>query len=65
MLVVAIFSNVLMGYGSRRVKAGGALMMVLPLVYAITFLLLSDVDSPRGGIIRVAPHNLTRSLPPK
>ena len=67
MVAIAIFSNVLVGYGAHTIKAKSALMIVLPLVYAIAFLLIADIDSPRGGIIRVAPHNLTSlvdSLPP-
>jgi hypothetical protein len=33
-------------------------LLVLPTVIAIAFMLLSDLDSPRGGIIRVEPQNL-------
>jgi hypothetical protein len=33
--------------------------MVLPFVLAISFLLIADIESPRGGIIRVKPQNLT------
>jgi hypothetical protein len=32
--------------------------MVLPLVVSIAFLLIADIDSPRGGLIHVHPHNL-------
>jgi len=32
--------------------------MVLPLVVAISFFLIADIDSPRGGVIRVRPQNL-------
>ena len=35
------------------------LLPVLPLVVAISFLLIADIDSPRGGLIRVSPQNLT------
>jgi hypothetical protein len=68
MLAIATFSSVLVGYGLRSVKTEAALMMVLPLVYAIAFLLIADIDSPRGGIIHVEPQNLRsvlESLPPK
>jgi hypothetical protein len=30
----------------------------LPLVVAISFMLIADIDSPRGGLIRVQPQNL-------
>jgi hypothetical protein len=34
-------------------------MLVLPLVVSISFFLIADIDSPRGGVIRVQPQNLT------
>jgi hypothetical protein len=62
MLAIAICSNLLVGYGARNVNAGSTLLVVLPLVFAIAFLLIADIDSPRGGIIRVAPQNLSSLL---
>jgi hypothetical protein len=56
-VAIAVCCNLLMGFAARDVKAR-RLFMVLPVVLAIAFLLLSDLDSPRGGIIRVAPQNL-------
>lgn len=56
MFSIALFCNVMLGYGARRVD--GKLLMVLPLVVAISFLLISDIDSPRRGLIRVHPQNL-------
>jgi hypothetical protein len=58
MLAIAICSNVLVGFGARKVKAQGLLLLVLPLVVSIAFLLIADIDSPRGGLIRVSPQNL-------
>ncbi len=58
MISVAICSNVLIGYGARRVDGGGTRLMVLPLVLCIAFFLIADIDSPRRGIIRVHPQNL-------
>jgi len=54
--LIAIASNLLLGYGERR--KGALLLLVLPAVVAISFLLIADIDSPRGGIIRVLPHSL-------
>jgi hypothetical protein len=48
----------LLGYGSRNVKSERLLLMVLPLIVALSFLLIADIDSPRSGIIRVKPQNL-------
>ena len=56
--IIAICSNVMIGYGVRRAKAGSVLLLVLPLIVSISFLLIADIDSPRGGIIRVRPINL-------
>ncbi len=56
MFVIALFCNVMLGYGARKVDA--RLLMVLPLVVAISFLLISDIDSPRRGFIKVVPQNL-------
>ena len=46
----------LLGYGERRRSM--LLLLVLPVIISISFLLIADIDSPRGGIIRVHPHNL-------
>ncbi len=40
---------------------------LLPLVFSFSFALISDIDSPRGGMIRIQPQNLLSlagSLPP-
>ena len=56
---IAIFSNILLGYGARKLAAGSFLLMVLPLVVSISFFLVADIDSPRAGMIRVTAPNLT------
>ena len=58
MAVIAICCNLLIGYGAHNVKAGGVLRLVLPLVVSISFFLIADIDSPRGGLIHVNPQNL-------
>jgi hypothetical protein len=58
MVAIGIFSNLLLGYGARRAKAHELLLLVLPLVISIAFFLIADIDSPRGGVIRVHPQNL-------
>ena len=60
MAAIAICCSVLFGYSTRDVKAEGILLMVLPLVVSISFFLIADIDSPRGGVIRVNPKNLAR-----
>jgi hypothetical protein len=58
MVVIAICCNVLVGYGARAAATRAKLLMVLPLVVSISFLLIADIDAPRGGLIHVAPQNL-------
>jgi hypothetical protein len=62
MAAIAICSNLLLGYGARNAKGQIILHMVLPLVVSISFFLIADIDSPRGGIILINPHNLVNLL---
>jgi hypothetical protein len=56
MVLLAICCSLLLGYSAhRRVSL---LFTVLPLVVAIAFFLIADIDSPRRGVIRVHPQNL-------
>jgi hypothetical protein len=56
MFGIALFSNSLLGFGVRKVDL--RLLMIFPLVVAVSFFLIADIDSPRGGAIRVHPQNL-------
>jgi hypothetical protein len=56
MVIMAVFCNFLIGYGAR--KRGKIIFVVLPIVVAVSFFLIADIDSPRGGVIRVHPQNL-------
>jgi hypothetical protein len=57
MAAIALSCSLLIGYGARRSKF--FLFLVLPLVTSIAFFLIADIDSPRRGVIRVLPRNLT------
>jgi hypothetical protein len=61
MLMIGISCNLLIGYCVRRTGMEATVFLVLTLVVSISFFLIADIDSPRGGIIRVEPQNL-RSL---
>ena len=66
MMAIAISCNLLIGYGARTGGAKSGLLFILPLVVSISFLLIADIDSPRGGFIHIVPQNLVayrRSLP--
>jgi len=56
MTVIAVCCNMLLGYSAHHTER--RLSLALPIAVALSFLLISDIDSPRGGIIRVAPQNL-------
>ena len=58
MAAMAICSNLLVGFGAQNARAERILHLVLPLVVSISFLLIADIDSPRGGVILVNPQNL-------
>lgn len=55
-IVIAILSNFLVGYTAHR--RGTFLLLVLPLAVAISLFMIVDIDSPRGGYIRIGPQNL-------
>jgi len=66
MIVIAICCNLSVGYGMRGRKGKAVLLLVLPLFVSVALLLIADIDSPRGGFIRVPPENLinlSHSLP--
>jgi hypothetical protein len=58
MALIAFCSNVLVGYGAKSAGSHDVLLLILPLVVSIAFLLIADIDSPRGGLIHVYPQNL-------
>lgn len=54
----------LIGYRARRTD--WLAFMIVPIAVSVCFFLIADLDSPRGGAIRVAPANLSalsQSLP--
>ncbi|WP_404994320.1 hypothetical protein [Cupriavidus pauculus] len=57
MVVIAFLSTLMQGYGCRT-HSSKAVLFFLPLTVSLSLTLISDIDSPRGGLIRVAPQNL-------
>jgi len=53
---IAVCCNLLFGFGSHFTNS--RLFIVLPIVVGVSFFLIADIDSPRGGVIRVRPQNL-------
>jgi hypothetical protein len=56
--LIALFCNVMVGYAAPGATVRSLLLLILPLLLAIAFLLIADIDSPRGGVIRVSAQNL-------
>lgn len=56
MALIAVAANLILGYGDRQTDS--ILLLVLPIIVSIAIFLIADIDSPRGGVIRVTPQNL-------
>ncbi|HSY72541.1 MAG TPA: hypothetical protein VK798_09875 [Alloacidobacterium sp.] len=56
---IAICASLLIGYGMRTAKANSVLVIILVLIVSVSFFLIADIDSPRGGLIHIHPNNLT------
>ena len=56
LMVMSLFCNLLLGYGT--LERSGFLCLILPIALSMSFFLISDIDSPRHGVIRVHPQNL-------
>jgi len=54
--IMAVVCNMLLGYRERRTNA--LVLTVLPMIASIAFFLISDIDSPYGGVVRLVPYNL-------
>jgi hypothetical protein len=58
MVMVGLGANLTLGFGARRY--GSPLLLVVPLTASVSFFLIADIDSPRGGVVQVRPENLDR-----
>jgi len=58
MILIAVLCNLMLGYAVRHLKSSLGLLSVLPVVVAIAFYLIADIDSPRAGFIHIRPQNL-------
>ena len=68
MLAIGVCSNVLFGYNTLEPETRLRRLGVLPLILAIAFFLIADIESPRHGAIRVVPENLvalSQSMAPR
>ncbi len=56
LISISVFCNVLIGYAAHG--KGSFILLILPITLAVSLFLISDIDSPRTGIISVRPQNL-------
>jgi hypothetical protein len=56
MMGISIFCNLLLGYSAKG--RHGLMLLLLPIVLALSMFLIADIDSPRHGVILVRPENL-------
>lgn len=62
MILIAVFGCAVQGYGAKGKRRVALLVTILPVTISLSLAFIADIDSPRGGIIRVHPQNLTRLL---
>ena len=55
-MATSIGCNFLIGYRARQ--RHWLVFLVMPVAVSVSLFLIADLDSPRGGAIRVIPHNL-------
>ena len=58
LVMIGVGANVTLGFGARRFNS--PLLLVVPVTAAVSFFLIADIDSPRGGVVQVQPENLAR-----
>jgi hypothetical protein len=56
MVVISVGCSFLIGLRARRTD--WLVFLIMPVALSISFFLISDLDSPRGGAIRVVPKDL-------
>ncbi len=58
MTIIAICSSLLLGFGGHHLRSRPLIFLVLPFVITTALYLIAEIDSPRNGLIHVAPENL-------
>jgi hypothetical protein len=58
LFLIAIICNLMLGYSGGKARSQRFLIVLLPFIVSIAFFLIADIDSSRGGMIRVKPQNL-------
>ena len=58
MVATAHCCGLLFGYSVQNAEGGRVLFLMLPLVIAIAFYLIAEIDSPNTGLMQVTAQNL-------
>jgi hypothetical protein len=58
MMTIAILCNLMIGVRASPLKNRRGMLLILPVILSVAFLLIADIDSPRGGYIHVRAQNL-------
>jgi hypothetical protein len=58
MVFIAVSGTFMVGIGMRKDAYMSRMALILPWIISVSFFLISDIDSPRRGVIRVVPQNL-------
>jgi hypothetical protein len=58
LVIIAVICNLMLGYSGGKARSQRFLIILLPFIVSVAFLLIADIDSSRGGMIRVKPQNL-------
>ena len=59
LLLLALLSNTMIAYSAPTLRKRSWLLLTLPMVVSVALILIADIDSPRGGLVRVAAPNLS------
>ncbi len=59
LLLLALLANVMIAYSARTLHRRSWLLLTLPVVASVSVMMIADIDSPRGGLIRVSAPNLS------
>jgi hypothetical protein len=58
LIMIAVICNLMLGYSGGQARSHRFQIVLLPFIVSVAFFLIADIDSSRGGMIRVKPQNL-------
>lgn len=58
LFIFAIIANAFIGYNLRGIKGKNGLLTFVPMLIALSFYIVAEIDSPSQGFINVTPDNL-------